>query len=515
MSDHPTLPEHLRRLASSHSEGPALVDGHDAVSFTDLAAQIDRTADALSRTGLARGDRVALALQPSAAYAVLILAALAGGYVPITLNTRLTASETVRFLEPLDAQVVLTDVVHESLAGQLGLPVILLASTYADSIRERMAPLGGGDHPTVSPVEPDSPALILPTGGTSGTPKGVWFDHAALWRVVASAALNLPRQPEDLDLYFAPFFHIMFPAQLLPPVFMGGATEILTEFDPGLALESIGRGASRFGGVPTLMRRLRQHPAFGDTRRDHVSRVLFGAAPATTEFIEELLEDYPNASVTSLYGATEYGGTVCTITHGDLVAGELEGVGRPRPGQSVRILSETGQACAPGEIGYFSVRSIGQANGYWGRPEETADVFRSTGMRVGDMGWYDHSGRFYIIGRDSEMIVTGGENVFPSEVEPAIAAHPAVREVLVYGVPDDDWGHRVEALVVPVAGESPRSEELRSFLADRVAGYKRPKAVHLVDAIPMTANNKPDRKSAQRVSETLRSSERPRSSEGP
>jgi fatty-acyl-CoA synthase len=500
VSPYPTFPEHLRNLALTHSDRPALLDEQGTVTFGELGLQVDRTASALIATGLTPGARVGLALVPSACYVTVVLAAMTAGFVPVPMNTRLTAFESRRFLEPIDPEVILADQTHHGFAQALERPIILLTSTDStEPLNQRMTPLAGAEWPDLPAVAPEDPALILPTGGTSGTPKGVWFDHATLWRIVAGSALNLPRSPSDLDLYFAPFFHIMLPAQLLPPMFMGGPSEIMAEFDPGRALESVARGASRLGGAPTLMVRLREHEGFDSTPRGHVTQVLFGAAPSTPEFIHQLLEDYPSARVTSLYGATEFGGTVCTIPHEELAAGNVEGVGYPRPGQYVRIVDDEGRPCEPGEIGYFSVRAMGQANGYWGRPEETADAFRPEGIRVGDMGWSDESGRFFIIGRDSEMIITGGENVFPSEVEPVLADHPAVRDVIVYGVPDDNWGHRVEALVVLAADKSLTTEELRSFSRDRLASYKRPKRVHVVATIPVTANNKPDRNAARQI----------------
>jgi fatty-acyl-CoA synthase len=497
MTGYPTFPEHLRRVADSRVGEPALLDEGGTATFGELVEQIDRTARALLASGLAPGDRVALALQPSTAYVVLILAAMAAGLVPAPLNTRLTSLETRRYLEPIDPAVVIADGEDRQFSSGLDRSVLEMpAVTAGQPLRQRMAPFDSDQQEPLADLDARLAALILPTGGTSGTPKGVWFDHATLWRCVGNAALNLPRKRADRDLYFAPFFHIMFPAQLLYSLFMGGSTQLLATFDAAASLAALAHGATRLGGAPTLMSRLRQHPDFATTPRDHVSQVLFGAAPSSPGFIEQLLADYPRAWICSMYGATEYGGTVCSIPHEELIAGRLQGVGYPWPGQSVRIVDDEGRQCPPGEVGYFSVRAIGQANGYWGLAEQTAEVFRPDGIRVGDMGWCDEDGRFTIIGRDSEMIITGGENVFPSEVERVLIDDPAVADVLVFGVPDDEWGHRVAALVVASPGWPTTSEALLGSTKDKLAGYKRPKEIVFVDVIPVTANNKPDRRAA-------------------
>ncbi|MEU1515181.1 class I adenylate-forming enzyme family protein [Streptomyces sp. NPDC005811] len=498
---HPTIPEHLRRVAESNPTSPALTDPVGEVSHAELAGQIESTARAFRALDLPPGARVGLALEPSIPYVTAVLGAMAAGLTPVLMNTRLAPPETAAFLRPLSADLIVHDTAHAGWAAEVRLDRLLMDTTAEQaSPRARMAPLDGrGLTGPLPPVGADAPALILPTGGTTGGPKGVWFDHAALWRGVAASAANLPRLPEDRDLYFAPFFHIMFPAQLLYSLFTGGHTEILPGFDAGRALDAIARGATRLGGAPTLMARLRRHPDFERVPRERITQILYGSAPSSTEFVESLVRDYPNARIHSLYGATEYGGPVTSIRHEDLLAGRQQGVGRCWPGQQVRVVDDLGNPCPPGTTGYFSVRSLGQANGYWGLPQATEAAFQPEGVRVGDMGRTDGEGWFHLDGRDSEMIVTGGENVFPSEVEQVLHQHASVRDALVFGVPDDDWGARVEALVVPEPGAALVTEELLSFARTRIARYKLPKHIQAVDALPLTANSKPDRAAAIRL----------------
>jgi fatty-acyl-CoA synthase len=501
LSEHPTITEHLRRIAEGYPTSPALADPFGEVDYATLIHQIELTGRSFRLLGLPRGARIGMALEPSVPYVTLVLGAMASGLTPVLMNTRLAPPETTAFLEPLGVDLIVHDSAHTQWVAGLQRDAVLLdAASEALALDERIAPFDGrGLAQPLPPVDADDAALILPTGGTTGAPKGVWFDHGALWRSVGAAALNLPRRPDDRDLYFAPFFHIMFPAQLLYSLFTGGCTEIMPAFNAGRALDAISRGVTRLGGAPTLMTRLRRHPDFAHISRNHVTQILFGAAPSSPEFVDSLLSDYPQARVHALYGATEYGGPVCSIRHDDLLQGRSTGIGRCWPGQSVRVLDDDGRPCPPGETGYFSVRAVGQANGYWGMPEATKSTFGPAGVQLGDMGWSDSEGWFHLVGRDSEMIVTGGENVFPTEVERALTQHPSVRGGMVFGVPDNDWGQRVCALVVAEPGEVVVPDELLAFAGKRIAGYKLPRQVSVVDALPFTTNNKPDRAAATRL----------------
>ena len=225
----------------------------------------------------------------------------------------------------------------------------------------------------------------------------------------------------------------------------------------------------------------------------------FGAAASTEAFVTKLMRDFPNARVTTGYGATELASGVSRVDHEDLAAGRLVGVGRPNAGCEIRVVDADGVDLPPGEVGNVLVRSPWQTLGYWNQPEETAATYRPDGfIDLGDLGLREPDGWLRIVGRSKEMIITGGENVFPIEVEQAISADPTVGEVVVFGVPDDHWGERVEAVVTAGAGGSPDPEQIRAGLRGRLGGYKVPKRVHVVTAIPLTPNNKPDRRALSR-----------------
>jgi acyl-CoA synthetase (AMP-forming)/AMP-acid ligase II len=237
-----------------------------------------------------------------------------------------------------------------------------------------------------------------------------------------------------------------------------------------------------------------------------VTRAIFGSAPATEAFVRELLVDYPSARVANGYGATEFGGTVCVLEHEDLVTGRIGGIGRPYPGVVVRVVDERGEEAPRGETGEIVVTAPGVSNGYFGNPEQTAATFRPDGVHVGDLAARDENGYLHLRGRLTEIIITGGENVWPAEVESALAEHPAVSQIAVYGVQDDHWGQMVSTAVTLRPGRTVTINDLRDFGRASLAGYKLPRELVIYDAFPLTSNNKIDKKALQRQHRTKNAS---------
>jgi acyl-CoA synthetase (AMP-forming)/AMP-acid ligase II len=208
------------------------------------------------------------------------------------------------------------------------------------------------------------------------------------------------------------------------------------------------------------------------------------------------LRDFPNARIRAGFGATELG-SVIGFDHEDLLAGRFRGVGRPLPGATVKVVTEDGTEAAPGQVGELVVSCPWQAHGYFGLPEATAETFQSDGVHLGDLATRTDDGWLAIVGRKKEMIISGGENVFPREVEEVVLGHPAVADAIVYGMPDEFWGERVEVAVVPVPGADITADVLRRHCRDHLAGFKIPKTVRSLSSIPLTPNNKPDRRAVR------------------
>jgi fatty-acyl-CoA synthase len=490
------VPGRLRAIAAGRGHQLALIDESARVTWAELAEAMDGAAGAMIGSGMRPGDCVGVAMEPSGVYVAVVLGALAAGVVPVQINTRLTAGEIVQFLEAIDPVMIVTDPVFDELAAPTGYPTVLLPQAAAPgSLRARLGSLGGA--PVIlPPAEEDAPAIIFPTGGTTGTPKGVFYDHRGLWLWMMAAAMSNPGDRFDMELIFAPLFHITLGTNLIARLFAGGAVWVLRRFDPATALAAIAAGATRITAAPTLFAALRDHPDFEVTPRNGMKAIRLGAMASDAAFVAELIGHYPSAAVRIGYGATEFG-PVIGAEHADIVSGRLTGIGRPHPGAEVQILRPDGSEAEPGEVGEFVVRAPWQSRGYWGRPEETAATYRPEGIHIGDLGSVDADGWFTVSGRLKEMIITGGENVFPTEVEAVLRRHPSVQDLIVYGMPDERWGERIEVGVVPSSGAEVNLDALREFARPHLAGYKLPKTLRRLDAVPLTSVKKPDRRAAR------------------
>lgn len=490
-----TLPGWLEALAAHRGDQPAVLDDRGGLTYGELVSAVRRTAGALLERGLAPGDRIATAMTPSVPHLVAILGALRAGMVATPLNTRLSAVEARAFLTGYGARLIVADEPHAALAEQLDVEHLVLADADAAApIAVRTAPLSGVDRPLPA-VREDQLGLVFPTGGTTGTPKGACYDHGGIWAWLNSVQRADPTVPGEVDLFFSPFFHVTLGVNLMARLLGGGTVRIQPKFDPGEALRAIREGATRITGAPTMFAAIRGHAEFATTDRSGVRTVTFGSSAAAERFVRELLEDYPQARIRTAYGSTETG-PVTAVEHEDLLAGRVLGVGRPLPGVRITVVDGDGRPVPDGTVGDLVIDSPWRTRGYVGNPEETARTFRADGVHIGDLGRFE-DGWLHIVGRSKEMIVSGGENVFPAEVEQVLSGHPDVAQVLAYGVPDEFWGERVEITVVPQPGAAPELDALRAFGRSALAGYKLPRGMRTVDALPVTANNKPDRRRAR------------------
>ena len=474
----------------------AVIDPTVTVTYGELVASARAVAAGLADAGMAPGAPVALACEPSAAYLALFLGALEAGVVPAFVNTRLTAREVRAFLERIGPQAVVCDVPHAPLVQDVAWPLVVLPGLAGGTLREQLGTLSGVPRKLPVPAEAD-PAVIFPTGGTTGLPKGCYTSHRGLllwsWNVSASTL----RHRFEVELYFAPFFHVSLVVGMLAPLFAGGTVVIEPAFSAGSALEAIGRhSVTRLMGAPTVFTALMREAAGDPSALLGIRDIVFGSSSWTDAFCRSLLRNFPNAAISAGYGATEFASGVSRIAPGDFRAGRFTGAGRPNPGCQINILDADDKPVPLGDAGQIAVRSPWQTLGYWNQPDETAATYGADGyIRLGDIGYFDETGWLFVSGRLKEMIITGGENVFPIEVEQALAELPSVVQAAAFGVPDEYWGERVEAvmMVAPGAAAALTGAGLRDAVRGRLAGYKVPKRVHVVDSLPLTPNNKVDR----------------------
>ena len=495
MSQSPIIsfPEHLRRLAVHYASKVAAQDDLGSLTYGELGEAMEAVAAALVAAGVKKGDRVATAMQPSLAHMVVILGCLARGAIPCPLNTRLTASEFAAYLEPIAPALIIADADNAPAVRGLATPMIeLAAANRAGGLSARLVEVWAAKGP-VELIAPEDIALIMPTGGTTGTPKGAYYTHGALCLFLGACAWNEGRLTRDTELYFSPFFHVSIVTGWMCTLYVGGSVQLIGAFSAPASLKAIAGGATFLMGAATMFQTLRQHPDFASTDRSKIRFLSVGAMAATPELIDTLLADFPNAQLRHGYGATEYG-PVTYIPHEALIAGRRSGVGLVQLGCKFTVVDEALQPLPVGEIGELVVDCSWRASGYWGRPAETAETFTALGVRLGDLGFLDAGGWVTIAGRRKEMIISGGENIFPNEVEAVLSKHPAVREICVYGAKHDHSGERVEAAVVVALGADLSLEQLVAFGREHLGGYKLPKRLRVLETLPLTPNNKPDRR---------------------
>jgi long-chain acyl-CoA synthetase len=446
----------------------------------DLTALRARQAvAALRRRGVRTGDRVVLLADNADVLPAVTWGALRAGIVPVPLNTALTDPQLVELAAGADAALVVTDEAH---AGRLD-PGWVLTAGSLDAERP-VDPAGLADVPLARPMHH--------TSGTTGRSKGVWSGLLGepLGRAWAAdeAAAN-PSGPDDVHLVCSPLFHSGPHRYAMNALTTGGRVVVQPHFDAGTTLDLIARERiTTTFVVPTHLARLLDHPRLAATDLSSLRWVHHAGAACPEPLKRRVLAAFPDGVVHEFYGATE--GQFTSIGPEEWLA-HPGSVGRARAGRRLEVTDEAARPVPPGTVGavWVSAPPFGRFT-YWGDPAKTAAAWRGDLFTVGDLGAVDEQGRLTLAGRRSDLIVTGGVNVYPAEVERVLLAHPAVLEGVVFGRPHPDWGQQVTAAVVPRRGSRLDAEEVRAFLRERLAGFQTPKEVVVVDALPRTASGK-------------------------
>jgi malonyl-CoA/methylmalonyl-CoA synthetase len=490
-----TVNANLYALIEAHfpagAEQPCLlVPGGPVVHYDELAQASARIANALVHAGCRRGDRVAVQADKHWHVIALYLACLRAGLVYLPLNTAYQRAELAYFFEDAKPRVIAcrpeTLGLVETLAQ--GATVLTIDAQGGDLVdRARAEP---AEFATVD-SQPDDLAAILYTSGTTGRSKGASLTH----RNLASNALALVEEwgftRGDVLMHALPIYHVHGLFVAVHCVLLSGARMLwLPKFDAAEVIELLS-SATVMMGVPTFYTRLLAEPAFTRDACRNVRLFVSGSAPLLAETFEAFRARTGQA-ILERYGMTETGMITSNPLDGVRASGT---VGRPLPGISVRIVDEGGKTCAPGVIGSVQVRGPNVFAGYWLMPEKTCEEFTDDGwFRTGDVGeWVaegEAKGYLRLVGRAKDLIISGGLNVYPKEIEERIDALPGVVESAVIGVPDPDFGEAVTAVVVAKPGHTIEAKEVTRALKGEIASFKIPKHVHVVDALPRNAMGK-------------------------
>ena len=472
------------RRARKTPHRTALVHGERSTDYRTLHTRTTRLAQALRARGVRRGDRVAYLGPNHPAYLETLFATGLLGAVFVPLNTRLAGPELAYQLADSGARVLVHAPSRSPLPDAPGVRTFVeVGAAYEELLASAV------DEPIDEPVSPDDTCIIMYTSGTTGRPKGAMLTHGNLVWNALNVLVDTDLTADERALVSAPLFHTAGLNMLTLPVLLKGGTCVLVEsFDPEATFDLIERHRITFMfGVPTMFDQIARHPRWPAADLSSLRILTCGGSPVPTP----LIAAYQERGLTFLqgYGMTEAapGTLFLDAEHAVSKAGSA---GVPHFFSDVRVVRPDLTPVDVGETGEVVVRGPHVMSGYWGLPEESAASFADGWFRSGDAARVDADGYVYIVDRMKDMIISGGENVYPAEIEDLLLAHPGIAECAVIGVPDDKWGEVPRAVVVPHAGVDLDPDEVLAALAGRLAKYKIPKSLVVADELPRTASGK-------------------------
>jgi long-chain acyl-CoA synthetase len=457
----------LGRGARYYPDRVALASDGKSSTFRELHDRVSRMAAALTRRGLSVGDRLAILLPNEPEYIELIYACAWLGVIAVPLNTRLSAAEIDR---------VLADATPRGLIRHSSLPAPTAQLAWQAVIDVEPLDVGSPSCPDAL-YDPEAILAFIYTSGTTGRPKGVVLTHANVLADLDHVNYWMPYKEGGVYLHAAPIFHIAdFPIMFAAPAF--GARQVtLPKFSPRAFCETVARErVTHTVLVPTMINLLTQFQEVGKYDLSSLEVLGYGGSPMAPGLIRRTRELLPHLELIQVYGLSETG-FVSGLQDHEHTEERLLSCGRTCPGIDLRVVDESGKEVGTGHRGEVVVRGANVMRRYWNDPEETGAAFRDGMFRTGDVGYQDADGYVYIIDRLKDMIVTGGENVYPGEVEAVIYEHPAVREAAVFGTPDPQWGEVVMANVVLKPGATLSADDLRAHCRRSLANYKIPRRV--------------------------------------
>jgi fatty-acyl-CoA synthase len=481
----------LERHAYMQPGATALRFLGNTVTWADLRDRVAALAGALGRRGVGPGDRVMILMLNRIEFVESILAANMIGVIAVPINFRLTPPEIAFLVDDCEARVMITESVLAPVAAGVRDLTSVLSSivvagdsgedgllAYEDLVNEP------GDPARAADVSNESPALIMYTSGTTGRPKGAVLTHTNLTGQTMANLYTHGVAANDVGFIGVPFFHIAGIGNLLTGLLMGLPTVIhpLGAFDPGHLLDVL--AAEKVTGIFLVPAQWQAVCSAQQANpRDVRLRVIsWGAAPASDTLLRQMSETFPGSQILAAFGQTEMSPVTCTLLGADAIR-KLGSVGKVIPTVAARVVDEEMNDVPVGEVGEIVYRAPTLMSGYWNNPEATAEAFAGGWFHSGDLVRMDDEGYVWVVDRKKDMIISGGENIYCAEVENVLASHPEIVEVAVIGRPHEKWGE-VPIAVAAVTQSSLRIEDLDEFLGERLARYKHPKGLEIVDALP-------------------------------
>jgi fatty-acyl-CoA synthase len=485
--------EMIRRGAIYHGPKTAVMFGDQKMSFTEIDLLSNRIANVFIDTfKLDVGRRVGLLLNNSIHTLPLDFGFVKSRLSRVPLNSRLSLVEQQQMLEGAGVDTLihgtdLTDRAHDLAKTMQGLKLISIGNAADPNDLLQLAQAGSDALPSRKP-EPDDVVITIFTSGTTGKLKAVEHTQASWGAMATNVLINMEVGEGDVMLHAASMIHASG-CFIVPYWLRGGVAAVLPGFTPASYLDAVERWKpTALNLVPTMIGMLLDHPGIEQADFSSVKNIIYGASPMPRPVMLRALKLW-GPRFAQYYGQSEAPIFITHLTQADHVGPKAEqrlaSCGRPSMDCEIKLVNEEGDEVAPGEAGEIALRAPFAMKGYYNAPELNAQMFLPDGwLRTRDVGRFDEDGYLYLVDRTSDMIVSGGYNVYPREVEDALAAHPAVREVVVVGLPDDKWGESVAAFVAQRAGASAEEAELIAIARERVATYKVPKQVRFIDEVP-------------------------------
>jgi long-chain acyl-CoA synthetase len=493
-----TIADIVRVQARLRPDAAALVVGDRTITYAELDARSSQVAQAFRASGVGFGDRVAFIEKNGAEFFEVVCGLAKLGAVGVPVNWRLAPPEMLHVIEDAQARIV---VVGSEFFGHL--------ETVEDRLTTVRAIVAIGaharwqsfadwliGHPDEDPgvtTGPDDIAFLMYTSGTTGLPKGVMLTNGNYLCKATGIAQEWRFSPDSVSLAVMPMFHMAGSGWVLVGLYEGATTVVLRDVDPVAILDSVVRHRiTNLLLVPAVIQMMVCAPGVEDADFSSVRAIVYGASPITDDVLVKGLDRF-GCEFLQVYGLTETTGSVTQLDVHDPTGRPdlLRSCGKPYPWVELRIVDDDGREVPVGTVGEVWTRSAQNMLGYWNNPAATAATVTDDGwLKTGDAGYVDRDGYVYLHDRKKDMIVSGGENVYPIEVENVLMTHPTVDDVAVIGVPDEKWGEAVKAIVVPTAGTAPTEAELIAYARGRLAGFKLPKSVDFADVLPRNPSGK-------------------------
>jgi len=489
---------------------PAIIFEGKRFTFSELSEKVNRLANALVDLGIEKGERVAILQVNCNQYVEVYYAVAKIGAIFVPLNFRAKSEELVYMLNNSEASTLFVGERYVELVNSIR-PDLPLVKHYISIEGKQEGMLdyeellaSASDEELFTDIADEDITMLMYTAGTTGLPKGVPLSHNSFSLYVLGNVNPADPEIEETNLLTMPLYHVAGAQAMLAATYGGRSLAIMRQFEVDEWLETVEREkANRAMLVPTMLKRVIDHPDLDKYDLSSLKVITYGAAPMPFEVIRKAIELFPGVNFINAFGQTETASTITTLGPDDhIIEGTEEekekklrrltsSIGRPMSDVEMKIIDDTGNDLPLGEVGEIVARGPRVMSGYWKDAEKTAKAITADGwLHTGDMGYMDEEGYFYLAARADDLIIRGGENISPEEVENALYSHPAVEEAAVIGVPDPEWGQEPRAIVVLKEGKTATAEELIDFCRERLASFKRPRSVVFTDELPRTSTGK-------------------------